>query len=203
MSTIAILPVKFDSKRIPMKLMKQFCGRTLWTIVTDQVLKCHMIDRVIISCSDPSFQNVIQNIPKLEFHQRHEDLDGDVELTEVIKECAKAKAKTKDIILQVQLNKPLTKANDIMECLNVFIEGHYDSLATYQEIGTTVIDGSCAFMKSQAICKIWRYRTLMTSQQPYAYSKHNHRYLQIAKHHVEIDDMEDFRIAEALYKAGF
>lgn len=210
---IAILPIKSDSKRIPMKLFKDFCGKPLWTWVATQVAMCPMIDNVVISCPDEWATNLARGsniIKEWTILNRPKELAGDVELTKVIKHAAKQVAKSGDNILQIQLNKPLTKARDIMECLNEFITGGYDSLSTVQEVGTSLINNPSASSrlaykqyKSQAICKIWEYDTLMTSLEPYAYSETNHYYKRIAKHHIEIDDMEDWKIAEALYRAGY
>lgn len=211
---IAILPIKSDSKRIPMKLFKDFCGAPLWTHVALQVKNCRMIDRIVITTPDEWFTNewFTKNFNpdnRFEFVLRPKELAGDVELTNVIKHAASQVAKSGDNILQIQLNKPLTKASDIMECLKVFQDNNYDSLSTCQEIGTALIDEHISssrlikpMFKSQAIVKIWKYDTLMNSKKPYAYGE-NHHYHRIAKHHIEIDDMEDFKIAEALYRAGF
>lgn len=204
---IAILPIKSDSKRIPMKLFKDFCGKPLWTWVATQVAMCPMIDKVVISCPDEWATNLARGsniIKEWTILNRPKELAGDVELTSVIKHAASQVAKSDDNILQIQLNKPLTKASDIMHCIRLFQEGNFDSLATVQPIGTKVIDGA-GTMKSQAICKIWKYDVLMNTEitidNPYAYGK-RHFNLQIAKKHQEIDDMEDWAICEALFKAG-
>jgi len=211
MSNIAILPIKSDSKRIPMKLFKEFCGAPLWTHVMLQARDCKMIDRIIISTPDKWFKNGFNTDNRFEIIDRPKELAGDIELTEVMKHACKEVAKEGDNIIQIQLNKPLTKASDIMECIKVFEDGDYDSLSTVQEIGTVIVGEhlessrlSDAKYKSQAICKIWRYGILMNSVDDYSYGrKEKHCYHKIAKHHIEIDDMEDWRMAEALYKAGY
>lgn len=209
---IAILPIKSDSKRIPMKLFKDFCGKPLWTWVATQVAMCPMIDKVVISCPDEWAVNLARGsniIKEWTILNRPKELAGDVELTNVIKHAAKEVAKSGDNILQIQLNKPLTKASDIMECLSEFITGGYDSLSTVQEIGTAIIGEhlessrtSEKKYKSQAIVKCWKFDTLMNSTNPYAYGE-KHCYKTVAKHHIEIDNIEDWKIAECLYKGGF
>lgn len=200
---IAILPIKSDSRRIPMKLFKDFCGKPLHVWVATEVFNCAMIDKVYVSTPDKWFKKIIS--PTFEFIDRPKELAGDVELTEVMKHAAKQVAKSGDNIIQIQLNKPLTKLADIMQCIKAFTDGNFDSLSTVQPIGTKVINGT-GTMKSQAICKIWKYDTLInteiTIENPYAYGE-RHFNLPIAKHHIEIDDIEDWRIAEALKKAGF
>ena len=222
MSNICILPMKSDSKRIPMKLFKEFCGKPLYEHVLEEVNKCPMIDKVYISTPDEWFINYFKDYNRkdynrIKFIHRPKELAGDVELTEVLKHAAKEIVTRGGVdyedsnIIQIQLNKPLTKASDIMECIKVFEDGDYDSLSTVQEIGTVIVGEhlessrlSDAKYKSQAICKIWRYGILMNSVDDYSYGrKEKHCYHKIAKHHIEIDDMEDWRMAEALYKAGY
>ena len=212
---IAILPMKSDSKRIPMKLFKEFCGKPLYRHVLEQVAHCPMINNFYVSSPDRWIDGYDLKFYYKEYTidliQRPKKLAGDVELTEVMKHAAKQVAKEGDTIIQIQLNKPLTKASDIMECIKVFEDGDYDSLSTVQEIGTVIVGEhlessrlSDAKYKSQAICKIWRYGILMNSVDDYSYGrKEKHCYHKIAKHHIEIDDMEDWRMAEALYKAGY
>ena len=214
MSNIAILPIKSDSKRIPMKLFKNFCGKPLYMHVVDEVKRLMhnygIIDKIVVTSPDKWFINKTFNEYGLDFILRPKELAGDVELTEVMKHATKKiSATSEDNIIQIQLNKPLTKASDIMECIKVFEDGNYDSLSTVQEIGTAIIGEHLESSrtaekkyKSQAICKIWKYDILMNSTNLYSYGD-NHCYHPIAKHHIEIDDMEDFRIAEALMKAGF
>jgi len=210
MSNIAILPVKSDSKRIPMKLFKEFCGKPLWTYVSSQVRDCTMIDEIYITSPDIWFKNIFSEGKRIKFIDRPKELAGDVELTEVMKHACKEVAQQGDNIIQIQLNKPLTKASDIMECIKVFEDGNYDSLSTKQKIKTGIIGNyvessrtkNDSAYKSQAICKIWKYDILMNSNNQYSYGD-NHCYLEIPAYHQEIDDMEDWRMAEALYKAGF
>ncbi len=207
---IAVLPIKSDSKRIPMKLFKNFCGKPLWEIVFKELAEVYMLDKVVITTPDQWYIDKFGQGKNIKTILRPKELAGDVELTEVIKHAAKEiNATSNDNIIQIQLNKPLTKASDIMECIKVFEDGNYYSLSTVQEIGTAIIGEHLESSrtaekkyKSQAIVKIWKYDTLMNSKNDYAYGD-NHHYHRIAKHHIEIDDMEDWRIAEALYKAGF
>ena len=212
---IAVLPIKSDSKRIPMKLFKEFCGKPLYEHALEQVNKCPMIDKVYISTPDKWLINYFQEHNRIKFIERPKELAGDIELTQVIKHAAKKIVTRGGVdyedsnIIQIQLNKPLTKTSDIMECLNEFITGGYDSLSTVQEIATAIIGEHLESSrtaekkyKSQAIVKCWKFDTLMNSTNDYAYGD-NHCYKTIGKHHIEIDDMEDWKIAECLYRGGF
>ena len=209
---IAVLPMKSDSKGIQMKLYKNFNGKPLWQWVFNEVTRCTMIDEVIVSSSDAWMKKYIVCDSRLSFLNRPYELNGDVELLEVMKHAIDRESlfdADDDIIIQVQLNKPLTKTSDLMELIKYFKDNNLDSLTTIQEIKTAVNGKYKSHsrentnFKSCAIAKLWKRKVLETAKSgTWGYGKKHKDYV-IGKHHIEIDDLEDWKIAECLHRGGF
>lgn len=211
MSVIAIIPIKSDSKGIPMKCYRQFNGRALWHWAYGAAEGCLMIDKIYVSSSDKWIVRAGGfDSPRLGFIERPEELNGDTELLDVMKHAVAQIGVPGDIFVQVQPSKPLTKPSDLLMLIKHFQNNKLNSLFTVQEIKTAVNGeykqakqlGKKNF-KSCAIAKIWDYETLMTAKSGTWGKGEKHEDFFIDQRHIEIDDELDFRIAEALMKAGF
>jgi CMP-N-acetylneuraminic acid synthetase len=145
--------------------------------------------------------------PRVTILSRPEELK-EVELLEVTK--YHAPYIRGDIIIQTQVNKPLTTAKVIDDCLIEFFRGGYNSLFTVQKIDTSVNweyqkdrQSSKGNYKSCAVVKIWDKPTLLrTVPGTWGFGTRHYDYT-IPQHHIEIDTIEDYRLAEAYKLRGY
>lgn len=170
--------------------------------------------------------------PKVKWITRPESLQKNgVELLEVMQYCQKKIGKKGDVFIQLQATKPMTTAkllNEILEFYNekraeiyeynysesnklkwIKVNNLLNTLFTVQKINTAVNweykasrqEGKENF-KSCSVVKIWDYETLKNAKKgTWGFGKNHYNY-EIDQRHIEIDDELDFRIAEALKKAG-
>lgn len=216
----AIIPLKTDSKELPRKNFLYFCGQQMYEWAVQACLDCQSIDEVYISISPcPEAREIKAKYPAVKIIDRPQELNGDVELLEVMKHAAEKVGKRGDIFVQVQANKPLTKASDLRWLVNLFREENLYSLFTIQKIRQALLykkeneyileykegrdRGEIEYFKSCAIAKIWTFNTLKDAKKGTWGIGEKHLNQVIDNYHIEIDSEEDFKVAEALKRAGF
>ena len=57
MKTVALVPIKLNSQRLPHKNILPLAGHPLCYHILDTLLKTHGIDEVYVYCSDESVKN--------------------------------------------------------------------------------------------------------------------------------------------------
>lgn len=76
MKTVALIPIKMGSKRLPMKNIKPFFdGTPLMTFIQRVCLESELIDETYIYCSDDSVREYV--LPGVKFMKRPAFLDAD------------------------------------------------------------------------------------------------------------------------------
>ncbi|MGO4911494.1 cytidylyltransferase domain-containing protein [Leeuwenhoekiella sp. W20_SRS_FM14] len=124
MSTIAFIPVRGGSKSIPLKNIKDFCGKPLvyWTInslenVTD-------IDAVIIATDSEEIIEVVEsfNFKKVIIYRRLPENAIDTASTEsvMLEYINNSKISIEDTFILVQATSPLLQPSDILKGLKVY-----------------------------------------------------------------------------------
>lgn len=233
MSVKAIIPFKLHSKGLPNKLIMNFAGKKMYHWVIEAAIDCKRIDEIYLTGNRAEKKLIYDEVkvlyPQVKWVTRPKSLqENGVELLEVMQYVLKKIGNEKDIFIQLQANKPLTKAKDLKDIMDTYYQGHnyicfpmcypvfepktnfYNTLFTVQQIDTAVNweykssrqDGKRNF-KSCAIAKVWDYETLKSAKKGTWGKGEKHYDYIIDHHHKEIDTEEDFRIAEALKKAGF
>jgi len=225
---IAVIGIKTDSKGVPRKAFRHFCGLPLWQWIFQAATDCKYIDKIVLSCTDKWVADKVKKVfPKVIWVKRPKELNGETELLEVTKHAFKKVAKKGDTCIQLQISKPLTTAKlleQIIEFYNkvpigVFSSPYvwnyknglmpWDSLFTVQKINTAVnMEYKQAKqigkdnIKSMALCKIWNYKTLINAKKfTWGMGENHYNYL-IDERHIEIDSELDWQIAELLKKGG-
>ena len=203
-SIIAILPIKKISKRLPNKNFKMFHGKQLYEWALEACLTSKLIDETYISCSEDIKES------RAKWIRRPETLNGDVELMEVMKHALETIGKEGDVFIQVQVNKPLIKSEQIDKFIQTFQDQKLNTLFQVQKINQSINwkyksnrnDGKFNF-KSCALAKIWDYETLKNAKiGTWGFGDKHLNYI-VGNHHIEIDTQEDWDIAMALKRAGF
>lgn len=218
---IAIIPVKvWGSKGLPNKFCMNMAGREMWEWVTIAACDCKYIDAIYMTGNKKEYKEFYPKVklmyPKVKWITRPESLQKNgVELLEVMQYCQKKVGGKDDVFIQLQATKPMTTASLLNDILHVYLSSNSilatesNSLFTVQKINTAVNweykasrqEGKDNF-KSCAVVKLWDYKALKEAKKgTWGFGK-NHFDYEISARHLEIDDYEDFLIADAMKRAG-
>ncbi len=212
MKTVAIIPVKLDSKRVPQKNIKPFFdGTPLMYFIQKACIEAKRVNEVYVYCSDKSVKDYI--IPGVKFLERPEYLNGDnINANDIIREFInKVDA---DIYINAHTTSPFAKPETIDDCVEHVISGEYDSafcaeiLRTFMwEHGKPINFDPDHFPRTQDLPLIYGETSIAYVFTKESFIKHNrrlgaHPYIkEVGKiEAMDIDYPEDFEICNAIYK---
>lgn len=212
MKTVALIPIKLDSKRIPGKNTKPFFdGTPLMHFIQKTCLKTKNIDEVYIYCSDETVKEFI--LPGVKFIKRPKYLDGDdINANDFIKEFMKMV--DADVYVNAHTTSPFAKVATIEECVEKVLSGKYDSAFCAEAIKTFMWkDGKPInfdpnhFPRTQDLPLIYGETSIAYVFTKKSFLMHNRRlgsrpYIkEVGKiEAMDIDYPEDFEICNAIYK---
>lgn len=125
MKTIAVVPMKLNNRRLPQKNTKCFTnGKPLCHYILTTLLKTEGIDEVYVYCSNPDIQNFIPMGVK--YLQRATRLDRDITKMNEVLHCF-ANEVSADIYVMTHTTSPFIKKESIEKGLNAVKSGKYDS----------------------------------------------------------------------------
>ncbi len=134
MKVIAFIPVRGGSKSIPLKNIKQLCGKPLvcWNI--EALEACSQVDEVIVATDSDEIWKTVESrdYQKTKLYRRSAENACDTASTEsVMLEYIKyANLPKSDIFMLVQATSPLTESVHFSEALQKYATGEYDSMLT-------------------------------------------------------------------------
>ncbi len=125
MKTVALIPIKLHSSRLPNKNIKPFFdGTPLMTFIQKTCLASRLIDEVYIYCSDESVRPYV--VEGVKFLKRPEYLDFDTcRANDIIREFMKTV--DADIYINAHATSPFAKPETIDDCIANVSSGKYDS----------------------------------------------------------------------------
>ena len=134
MRTVAFIPIKLGSKRVPGKNTRTFHdGTPLMHFIQKVCLESKKIDETYVYCSSDSIQEYV--LPGITYLKRPEYLDGDlIHAKELISEFVKAV--DADIYVMTHSTAPFAKTESIDECIEKVASGNYDSAFCAENIKT-------------------------------------------------------------------
>ena len=212
MKTVALIPIKLGSKRVPGKNIKPFFdGTPLMSFIQQACLDAKNIDEVYIYCSDDAVIPYV--LPGVTYLKRPEYLDGDnINANDFIREFMKQV--DADIYVNAHTTSPFAKPETIEECVEKVASGEYDSafcaeaLRTFMwEDGKPINFDPDHFPRTQDLPLIYGETSIAYVFTKESFLKHNRRLG--SKHYVkevsktdaiDIYYPEDFEIANAIYK---
>lgn len=150
MKTIAFIPVRGGSKSIPLKNIKQFCGKPLvcWNI--EALERCNLVNEIIVATDSDRIEETVlsQGYRKTKIYRRLKENACDAASTEsvMLEYIRFAQLPVETIFMLVQATSPLTETIHFSEALDMFSEKNYDSILTcvrnyrffWSEDGTSV-----------------------------------------------------------------
>ncbi len=133
MKTVALVPIKLNSQRLPHKNILPISGRPLCWHICNSLLNVKGIDEVYVYCSD---QAVTQYLPEgSTFLKRDNYLDGDLVkgfdiYSSFINEVHA------DVYVLAHTTSPFIKTETIKNALDKVLDGSHDSAFSAQRIQT-------------------------------------------------------------------
>ena len=125
MKTVALIPIKMESKRIPKKNIKPFFdGTPLMSFIQQACLDSEVIDETYVYCSDDAVIPYV--LSGVKYLKRPDFLDRDnINANDFIREFMKVV--DADIYVNAHTTSPFAKPSTIAELVNKVASGDYDS----------------------------------------------------------------------------
>lgn len=209
MKLVAIMPIKLNNERLPGKNTKLLGGRPLLQYELINLKKTGLLDEIYVYCSDPA---VIPFLPEgIRFMQRPASLDLPTSnFTQIFEQFMQAV--DADVYIYAHATAPFITVNTIKQCIQAVVSGTYDSAFCASKIqdylwqdGQPMNFNAANVPRSQDLSPIYRETSGV-----YVFTKEVfqtlHRRIGIHpfvkevsfKEAVDINNPEDFRLAEAL-----
>ncbi|MGI6501352.1 MAG: cytidylyltransferase domain-containing protein [Anaerostipes sp.] len=212
MKTVALIPIKLGSKRVPGKNIKPFYdGTPLMHFIQKACLEAKLIDEIYVYCSDEAVKDYI--LSGVKFLKRPEYLNGDnINANDFIREFMKTVQA--DIYVNTHTTSPFAKSETIDDCIRHVANGEYDSafcaegLRTFMwEDGKPINFDPDHFPRTQDLPLIYGETSIAYVFTKESFEKHNrrlgsHPYIkEVDKiEAMDIDYLEDFEICDAIYR---
>ncbi len=209
--------MKHHSERVPEKNWRNFNGRPLFRVVLDLLLEEPLVDKVIINTDSQKIKTLVANLEAVTVVDRPSELCGDmVPMNDIINhDISLAEG---DLFLQTHSTNPLLTPATLHNALQSFLEERekYDSLFTVTKHQTRLYDKSAnavnhdpsVLMRTQDLDPLFEENSCLYVFSRDSFESSGHRRIgnkpkmfEIPKlEAVDIDNPEDFLLAEALYK---
>lgn len=136
MKTIALLPMKGHSERVPNKNMKMFNGIPLFHHVLNTLQNCSLIGKIIINTDSETIALSAKKFSKVKIHKRPTEICGDfVSMNDIIAYDLKHSDGT--LYIQTHSTNPLLKTETISQAIEKFKnQVVYDSMFSVTKLQT-------------------------------------------------------------------
>ena len=217
---IALLPMKGNSERVPKKNLKDFNGNPLYQIILNKLLEIKIIDEIIINTDCPNITESIQSKykEKVLVKNRPENIRGDfVSMNKIIENDLDNS--DGEIYIQTHSTNPLIDISSIDRALHKMLEigTSNDSIFSVTKIQTRFYDinGKAINHNPQELVRTQDLPPIFEENSCfYIFTKNSFKQsggkriglkplmFEIDKiEAIDIDNIEDFIIAEAVYKS--
>jgi CMP-N-acetylneuraminic acid synthetase len=133
MKTVALVPIKLNSKRLPHKNILPIAGHPLCWHVCNTLVKANGVDEVYVYCSD---EEVLKYLPEgIIFKKRDKCLDGDFVKGFDIYRSFISEVNA-DVYVLAHTTSPFIKVSSIENALSHILSGENDSAFSAERIQT-------------------------------------------------------------------
>lgn len=209
MNVVAIMPIKLNNERCPGKNIRLLDGKPLLQHELDNLIKSGMCNRIIVYCSS---DEVCEYLPQtVEFLKRPEFLDLPTSnFTQIFNEFVKEI--DADIYVYSHATAPFITVETMKECITAVESGEFDSAFCAIKLqdylwknGKPLNFDACNIPRTQDLEPIFQETSGVYVFKKAVFMKY-HRRIGIKpfikevslKEAVDIDNPEDFRLAEVL-----
>ncbi len=215
MKTVAVVPMKLNNRRLPQKNTKPFTnGKPLCYYILHTLLQVEQIEEVYVYCSNPEIQEFIPE--GVHYLKRSPSLDQDTTKMNEVLQCFAADVPA-DLYVMTHTTAPFIRAESIQKGLNAVYSGEYDSAFAAKKLQDFLWKDGAPF--NYALDQIPRTQDLPVLYEEtsgfYIYrnevmTKKNRRIgdrpfiVEVGEiESTDIDEAEDFAIADAIYNHFF
>lgn len=215
MKTVAIVPMKLNNKRLPQKNTKSFTnGKPLCHYILSTLLTVRGIDEVYVYCSNPSIQEFIPEAVR--YLQRSSSLDQDATKMNEVLSCFASEVPA-DIYVMTHATAPFIKKESIEKGLEAIKSGEYDSSFAAKRVQDFLWKDGKPFNyelnnipRTQDLPPLYEETSGFYIYRDYVIRELNRRIgdnpfiVEVGEiEGVDIDEAEDFMIADAIYNYRF
>ena len=215
MKTVAIVPMKLNNRRLPQKNTKYFTnGKPLCYYILSTLLTVKGVDEVYVYCSNPDIKNFIP--AGVKYLKRSESLDQDTtKMNEVLQSFAADVPA--DIYVMTHTTAPFISKESIEKGLDAVLSGHYDSSFAAKKLQDFLWKDGKPFNyelnnipRTQDLPALYEETSGFYIYKNEVITKLNRRIgenpyiVEVSEiESVDIDEAEDFMIADAIYNHIF
>lgn len=221
MKIVALLPMKGNSERVPNKNLKDFCGKPLYHRVMETLLSSSYINYVVVNTDSEAIKSDISKNfdDRVIVIDRPEEIIGDFVSMNTVIDCDVNNVDA-DIYLQTHSTNPLLKKKSVDDAIEKMIallpEKVYDSIFSVTKMQTRLYkaDGQAYNHNPEELLRTQDLEPLFEENSNfYIFTKES--FLNSGKKRiglkpfmfeidkieaVDIDEPQDFVIAESIYK---
>jgi len=213
-----LVPMKGNSERVPNKNLRLFDGKPLYHAVISELLKSKCINQVVINTDSEKIKtDANQHFPTVLIVDRPLEICGDfVPMNDVI--AYDMSQVPSDIYIQTHSTNPLMKIETLDNAIEAFLEnrGKYDSVFSvtrlqtrlYWEDGSAVNHNPSELLRTQDLPPVFEENSNFFIFTKESFEKSGNKRIGLKPmmfpmnkiEAQDIDEPEDFIIAENLYK---
>ena len=213
MRRVAFVPIRLNSQRVEGKNLRELGGRPLMAYLLESLAAARNIDKVYVYCSNPA---IVEYLPEgVEWLQRDECLDQNTTLGEEIYDAFTREVEA-DIYILAHATSPFIRTATIEQAVRSVESGEYDSAFSAERVQTfawwqgrplnyslqhvpRTQDLEPLYVETSAFfvfrAEVWREQHRRIGQRPYMAVTDRIESM-------DIDDPDDFLLAEAIVAAG-
>lgn len=212
MKTVAFVPIKLNSQRLPHKNTLPIAGRPLCWHICNSLTQSKGIDEVYVYCSDESVRNYLPE--KVIVKKRKPELDGDqVKGLEIYESFIKEV--DADIYVLAHTTSPFIKVKSIENALSHVLSGENDSAFSAERVqtfawykGSPINYDLTDIPRTQDLEPLWVETSAFFIFRKEIFTRHHRRigfcpYIQEVSEMeaIDIDEKKDYEFACKLVKA--
>lgn len=229
MNSIAIIPARSGSKGLKDKNIKLLEGKPLLSYTIHAAIQSKQFDIVYVSTDSEEYASISRaygaSVPSLRPKDLSEDQTSTWDVVKYILEEYKQKGVIFDTVMLLQPTSPLRTMNDIIVSFELFKEKDADAVVSVCETEhsplwcNTLPEDLCMnyFLKTELSNKprqelqkfyrlngaIYLLKTELVDRVSELYNENCYAYVMKKEHSIDIDDIYDFRMAEAILKERY
>jgi 3-deoxy-manno-octulosonate cytidylyltransferase (CMP-KDO synthetase) len=116
MTTLAVIPARLDSKRLPGKVLRRVGGKPLVQLVYERVARAQRVDEVLIATDSREVDAACRAFTSSVFFSRHPHASGTDRTAEV------ARSMNAEVVINVQCDEPMMDPHLVDAMIDVFRE---------------------------------------------------------------------------------
>ncbi len=215
MKTVAVVPMKLNNRRLPQKNTKSFTnGRPLCQYILSTLLEVEEIEKVYVYCSNPEIREYLPE--GVTYLQRSESLDQDsTKMNEVLQ--AFAKQVSAEVYVMTHTTAPFITKESIRKGIQAVQSGEYDSAFAAKKLQDFLWKDGQPFNyeldnipRTQDLQPLFEETSGFYIYRSEVMTRNNRRIgdkpyiVEVGEiESIDIDEAEDFMIADAVYNHMF